>query len=324
MKKTKYLISSLDHLGDFIQRIPLMRYLRSEGHDITVIGYNYIQCLVNRVPEVSTFIDYEKWKQKSDSEIQQTLQIFDSVLIMRGHCDDMNLLKKSYSANIKERIGSKRSFRDRRLLTKNIKAWRDPLMHESEIALKFLDLHHTDVSHFYDDLLRVKYPIRQSNKPILLIHPGSNGNGREWQIERYRELINRLKEKFHLVITGSKAEQQRFASLEELGVDSFMGKTNMNQFIHLLETSHGILSSGTGPLHISAAFNRKAIGLFPLIEGANSFKWRPLGEKTTIIEAKIICKYCKIHRMGLFRRKCECMNAISVDEVVAACQEIIY
>lgn len=322
--KKRYLVSSLDNLGDFLQRIPLIRYLNYEGHDVTVMGCRYIAPLVKRVPEIDHFLEFEDWFQKGSVERLNDLKKMDAVLITRGHDKDFFLLKESYRARVKERIGSKRSLRFWYYFTKNIRAWRFHEMHESEIALKFIGQDRNSCRPFYENLLGKELSNTLRRKPKVIIHPGSHGHGREWQVDAYEELITRMKADFEIVLTGSEKEKERFTSLEGVGVQSLMGKTSLEELLALIESSDGMISSGTGPLHIAAAFNRRAIGLYPLVNGINKARWAPLGKCVSVIEADSICRCCRLRRWIHCKEKCVCMNTITVDCVIDECKKLFF
>lgn len=126
----------------------------------------------------------------------------------------------------------------------------------------------------------------------FVVHPGSNGHGEEWPLEKYVELIKSLdNNKYNIFITGSKGEwlsHGQFISDNCPNVINLTNQFSLQEFMVFLTKVDALIASGTGPLHLAAASGAHAIGLFPTKNGINSSRWNPLGGKVTIFEDKNI------------------------------------
>jgi heptosyltransferase III len=126
----------------------------------------------------------------------------------------------------------------------------------------------------------------------LVLHPGSNGHGKEWPLAKYIELVKALdQDKYNIFITGSS---QEWLSHGKAIYDScpnvinLSNKFSLQEFVIFLTKVDALIASGTGPLHLAAAIGVHAVGLFPARNGINSSRWRPLGRKVIIFEEEDI------------------------------------
>lgn len=130
----------------------------------------------------------------------------------------------------------------------------------------------------------------QKDRFNLVVHPGSNGHGEEWPLEKYIELIQALdKDKYNIFITGSEKEWLSHGSIIHASCPHAINLTNqfsLQEFMVFISKADVLIASGTGPLHLAAAVGAHAIGLFPTRSGINSKRWKPLGDKVTVFEEK--------------------------------------
>jgi ADP-heptose:LPS heptosyltransferase len=133
----------------------------------------------------------------------------------------------------------------------------------------------------------------------LILHPKSNGNGREWPLQRYLELALLLEGQggISLWITGSAAEGELLArAAPELlalpHVRNLCGKFDLAGLTALIGAADGLVASGTGPLHIAAGLGQNAHGLFPPIKPIDPARWGALGAHATSLCAPARCASC--------------------------------
>ncbi len=154
----------------------------------------------------------------------------------------------------------------------------------------------------------------------IVIHPKSNGNGREWPTEHFSALAQILgnNKNIHFWVTGSVAEgkwieEHASALLQNPNVSNVCGKFSFEQLIAFIHGADGVIASGTGPLHVSAALGQRTLGLFPPTRPMHPGRWAPLGKRGQILVGKFSCKGCKKKKTA----SCECMGSISPDSVAA-------
>ena len=151
----------------------------------------------------------------------------------------------------------------------------------------------------------------------LIIHPKSNGHGREWPVEYFRQLTELLDERVKIFVCGTQKEA--------LGVDikgdnvvNMFGKMSLKEYISFIAHSDALLASGTGPLHVAGILNVHAIGLFPPMQGIDPQRWHPLGKNVKVFcHDKTGCKDCKKGN------RCTCMDKITPQEVASYINSLI-
>ncbi len=152
----------------------------------------------------------------------------------------------------------------------------------------------------------------------VLLHPGSNGNGRQWPLQQFAELVRQLHAQGHHVgVTGAANEQavlQPLLAQLPAGVDNLVGRLSLPEFIQLIGRADCLVASGTGPLHIAGALGVHAVGLFPPLTPIGALRWRPIGPRVTTLQTL---------KPGPCTRRCSnldcvCMAEVGVERVVAA------
>jgi ADP-heptose:LPS heptosyltransferase len=155
----------------------------------------------------------------------------------------------------------------------------------------------------------------------LIVHPKSNGNGREWPLARYAELAALLQTEpdVCLWVTGSPAEGVLLARdgaqlLAMPNVKNLCGRFDLAGLTALIGAADGLIASGTGPLHMAAALGRPVLGLFPPIKPIDPARWGALGAQASNLCAAQRCATCT----GV--ESCTCMHAITAAQVAGQVQ----
>lgn len=155
----------------------------------------------------------------------------------------------------------------------------------------------------------------------LILHPFSNASAREWPLKSYTDLIDQLdKNRFNLFVTGLKPQSKDheiwLTNLPQQ-INNLTGKLSLDELIALIHAADGLLACSTGPLHIAAALNKYALGLYPPIRPMHAGRWGALGSKAKNLSVNKECSTCRKNPTGCF-----CMNEITVDQVHAALTNI--
>ncbi len=151
----------------------------------------------------------------------------------------------------------------------------------------------------------------------VILHPKSNGNGREWPLAHFTDLARLLGEAGTTVwITGSPKEgeliaQQAPALLALPNVRNLCGRFDLAGLVAVIGVANGLVASGTGPLHMSAALGTPTLGLFPPIKPIDIGRWGALGARAQSISAAQRCATCT----GV--AACTCMRNITPAQVAA-------
>ena len=322
-----FIISRTDAIGDVVLTLPMAGILKSNFPDCKVLffGKTYTKPVVDLSRYIDGFINYDEFSKLSSSDKVTFLKNTeaDEIIHVFPRKDISFAAKK---AGIKIRTGT--THRWFHWLTCNHRinfSRKNSALHEAQLNCLLLkdtipktDYSKAELTSFYG--FHCNYALPSIYKSVItekinvLIHPLSHGHGREWGLDNYKSLIIKLNNSgCNCIVTGSAAEQKRLQEwIKELpeGVIDLTGKLQLDEFIALINESHGIVAGGTGPLHIAAALGRNTVGFFPPIKPIHAGRWAPLGINAhTLTFNKPNCVECK----G-YPEKCVCIKNISVDE----------
>jgi heptosyltransferase-2 len=163
---------------------------------------------------------------------------------------------------------------------------------------------------------------------LVGVHPGSGPRApaKRWGVEKYAEIIRRLRREYHarIVITGSRGERELVEKVIEHagrdGVYNASGDFNIRQTTALLEKCRLFISNDTGPMHMAAALGRPTIGIFG---PETPVRYRPVGKRSTAVYRAIHCSPCVHIYAGVVNDCSEghCMKRITPDDVWKAVKE---
>jgi heptosyltransferase-1 len=154
-------------------------------------------------------------------------------------------------------------------------------------------------------------------RPIVVIHPMAKWATKQWPLENFARLVSALIErKASVVLTGSLQDVEPVGEiLERISpspkVLNLAGRTLLRELAGIFSLADLVLTPDTGPMHLAAAVQAPLVALF-----GPTAPWRtgPYGNNHLIIRKPLSCSPC-------FKKSCstlECMNSISVEEVLAA------
>jgi ADP-heptose:LPS heptosyltransferase len=154
------------------------------------------------------------------------------------------------------------------------------------------------------------------NRYNLILHPKSQGSGREWPLSHYIDLAQTLDPlRYKIFVSGTEKERGALHPLFKAAgnrVVDLTGAMSLPQFIAFIAACDGLVASGTGPIHLAAALGRDALGIYPPIRPVHPGRWRPLGPKATIFALNKDCNDCKTSPPN-----CSCMQQIAAAELRA-------
>lgn len=337
----RVLVTCPHNLGDFIAKLPLIRLLKKEKPkcEILLCCRGYLKDLVKSIEEVDQFLDFEILFQQDNNKIIQTLKDLniDTIIHLLSVQRSLgpHVLGYAKQAGITNRIGNLNKSalscwmkRNQHSMTHNLKQKRIiENLHEFQwnlLPLKFFGIDKQFSAEALSPLLKVNvkekinFPFLSKDKFNLILHPGSNGNAKEWPMIKYKELIKLLdKDQFNILITGSKDEAIKYKDLDlkEEKIHFLMGQFVLKEFISLISQSEGLVAASTGPIHIASLFETHILGLFPRQKEIGPDIWRPLGENATFLAAPEICLACEKKITDFNLSLCSCMEKIKVSDV---------
>jgi len=160
--------------------------------------------------------------------------------------------------------------------------------------------------------------------PYAVIAPGAGYPSKLWPADRFAAICRALRDERDLaiVVVGAAAERETTGAIaRSVGPPSvdLAGRIDVGELAAAIDGTALFIGCDSGPAHIAGALGRPSIVLF---SGTNhQWRWRPIGPAVRVIEARVPCKPCCRKTCPLTRHLC--MEAIEVDEVLDAAQELV-
>jgi len=323
------LICRNDNIGDVILTLPITAWLKQRFPEVKIsfMCRAYAASAVRDCATVDSVVEVESLADDPVSYFRRSG--IDTVIFAQP---DKRLAIAAYKARIPNRIGNARQ-KVYQLLFCNQRvrfSKRTSLLHEAQINFEFLrpyglasipDLN--AISRMYSFRQREDEQIRKLLQPHrfnLIIHTKSNGHGREWPTGHFLALAQRLQRHpdIHLWTTGSAAEgewleQHADELLRMPNVTNVCGKFTLGQLSVFIRSADGLIASGTGPLHLSAALGQRTLGLFPPTRPMHPGRWAPVGPRAQILCMPTGCSGCREKQTIT----CACMENIAPEAVEA-------
>ena len=164
--------------------------------------------------------------------------------------------------------------------------------------------------------------------PLIALAPGesSAGSHKSWSASGFREVATALVRVHHarLVVVGSERDRmlgyEVITSSGQREACNLAGRTTPAQLAAVLAQCDLLIGIDSGPMHVAAAMGRPVVGLFgPSDPGRTG----PMGEGHEVIFHQQGCWRPCIHPVVPNCTVRRCMEAITVEEVVAAAERII-
>ncbi len=325
MSMSHILISRTDNIGDVVLTLPLAGYLKSlfPGVRIDFLCRAYAAPVVRHCRFVDTVIALETLTDPADAFARAG---YDTVIFAYPN---RKLAAAAKRAGVAQRVGtSHRLFHwlscNRLAHFSRVKS----ALHEAQLNFALLRPLGIDVVPTLAEI-PAWYGLAAPRRPDidalcdaarfnLILHPKSNGNGREWPLASYTELARLLGARADLTlwVTGSAAEGELLAReapalLALANVRNACGTLDLEGLLALIGRCDGLLASGTGPLHMAAALGRPTLGLFPPLKPIDPQRWGALGVQAQSLCAETPCGACADPA------NCLCMRALGVEQVGA-------
>ena len=321
----RILVCRIDNLGDVLMVFPALRWLKTQHPDLHVdmVVRDYARGLTERCPWVD-----RTW---SPDEVLRAVAAGEPAPDAVFHLQSTRaLLRACADWGIPVRVGnlmrSAHWLRCNRWVAFSKRRMQE---HESALAWRFFGTVFGPplAPPGWDAWLRLDGWLVHSHGPNapekprhlrVLLHPGSNGNGRQWPLQHVVGLARMLREQGHAVaITGAPAERAPLAALLAslpAGVEDLVGRHSLAEFIDLIAQADCLVASGTGPLHMAGASGVHALGIFPPRVPIGALRWRPIGPRVTTLQTAQPAQ-C---RQACSNLDCACMAAVTPTDVLAA------
>ena len=169
------------------------------------------------------------------------------------------------------------------------------------------------------DAIWKDYNLRDVNR-IIAICPGAKFPSKRWETARFARVACILQEQFDakILLIGGPSER---ASGEEIirkagnSIVNLIGRTNYMESAEVIRRCNLLVSNDCGPVHLAAAVGTPVVGIYSSRDFLGA--WHPWGNNHTILRNdSFSCRFC-------LRTECEtmqCINSITVEQVIEACQ----
>ena len=317
------IISRTDSIGDVVLSLPLATVLKKQFPQMTLgfMGTKYTRSVIEACSSVDVFIDLEDFLTTEITLKGEKPQCIIHVLPRK------NIAKRAKYLEIPHRIGTINRLYHWTTCNEFVRLSRkNSLLHEAQLNLKLLnpfgikaDYSLAEISDLYSltrvpELPQKFYNLLDMNKFKIILHPKSRGNGREWDLNHFIDLIEILDlNQFQIFISGTEAEKECLTPLiEKVGhrVTNLIGLMTLSEFIAFIAACDGLLASGTGPVHIAAALQKHSFGIYPPIKPIHPTRWQPIGKKAQFFVLDKTCNACRPAKTS-----CACTQAIHPFEV---------
>ncbi len=339
MKVKNILLINVNWLGDVLFSTPVIRALKRSFPDagISVLIHPRCKDVLADNPFVDELITYDE-----DGEHRGILGKLGLILYLRKKgFERAYILHRSLTraliaslSGIPRRIGyyyGKRAF----LLTDNIKPSPGDV-HRADFYLGVLEQSGIDIKEedrkieFFitdEDRAKIREILKKeginTDEKFIVLNPGANWIPKRWPAENFANLADALMEKHHLkiIITGAKKDTalvNEIISLMKNKPVMLAGKTTLKELAALFEKAILVISADSGPLHIAAAMNTSAIGIYGPTSIAITGPYK--ASKAKALQKKMECPIpCYIVDCPDNR----CMKAITVSDVLEEVRALI-
>ena len=202
------LIARVDNIGDVVLTLPMIGLLKQHYPQckITLLARSYTKPLAQACKNIDNFVDWEKLQELADAQIINELIKLQVTTIINLPTSNRSVNKRIARLAQKARIGC----RIGRL--ENLSSWlycnklfsqrrRRSKLHEAQLNIKFLKplgiTNNSSAQQLAQYIaLKVTADLPSSiaetldhQRFNLIIHPGSNGHGREWSVAHFIQLM---------------------------------------------------------------------------------------------------------------------------------------
>lgn len=295
------ILSRTDSIGDVVLTLPMAGILKEKYPDCKIIflGRAYTRSIVQLSEHVDCFEDYDAWEVLSEETKLSHLKALHADVFIHVF-PNKELAKLAKKAGIKCRIGT--SHRAYHFLTCNKRpnfTRKGSDLHEAQLNFKLLaplDIDHIpqreELPSYYGfskiPTLPEKFSsLIEAEKKNIVLHPKSKGSAVEWGLDNFKSLIEVLPtDRCNIFITGTEQEGELLKGelpLDAPNIHNLTGKMSLNELIAFIAACDSLVAASTGPLHVAAAVNIKAIGLFVDVRPIHPGRWAPLGTKAQVL-----------------------------------------
>jgi ADP-heptose:LPS heptosyltransferase/GT2 family glycosyltransferase len=342
----------LDHIGDCIIAFPALRRLKHYFPDarITVLTSRASRPVWALEPSVERTIEFDFFHARSaDGEIERSEtdwrelrgrlagERFDLAVDLRKHTETRPVLRHTGA-----RHTAGFDFR-------NQFAWLD-------VALEWTgdQIYARKRQHTSDDLLnlvdaiasacdgdrrlivtnqaigRAAFPLpgKASSGPLVCVHAGAGNDMKQWPLEYFAAVIDRLVETegARVILVGAAGEEAvADGILDRLrcreAATSLVGKVPLADLPGVLAGASLFLGNDSGPKHLAAGLGVPTVGVHAGTVDVR--EWGPVGPNAIAVAREVVCSPCYLSNPEDCRRNLICIRELPPAPVYEACKRLL-
>jgi heptosyltransferase III len=320
------LLSRTDSIGDVVLTLPMAGVIKEKYPQCRVLflGRTYTRDVIGLCSFVDEFINYddlEKLDRSAAAQYLKDLHIEHFIHVFPKK--EIALMAKK--AGIPQRAGTTNRlfhlFTCNRLIRLSRK---NSGLHESQLNLKLLSALGINKEIGLERMFTyygIKQPatvpagmqIPDGKKLNIIIHPASKGSAKEWGLENFKKFVQSLPQNYRVFVSGTKEDGEKLRTFINTlpSVIDLTGKLSLAEFIYFISKCDALIAASTGPLHIAAALDKTAIGLFSPRRPIHPGRWQPVGKNAHYLVFDENCESCA---QG---KDCDCISRIDPQQIVA-------
>ena len=349
----KILVVKLDHIGDCIIAFPALRRLQQcfPNARITVLTSRASLSVWALEPSVAETIEFDFFharsalgeldlSEKDWQKLSQRLlpEQFDLAVDLRKHPETRTVLQHTgarYLAGFDHR---------------NLFAWLDIAIDWSGDQAFARKRQHTagDLVNLVDAIAAACEDDRQiiaappgnlppglarrldkmAGKPLICVHPTAGNAMKQWPVEYFASVLDRLVEvdDARIILIGAPGEG---AVADDLlsrlrhpdAVTSLVGKVPLADLPALLARASLFLGNDSGPKHMAAGLGVPTVGIHSGTVDVR--EWGPIGVNAVAVAREMVCSPCYLSNPEDCRRGLACLRELSPETVYDACRRLL-
>lgn len=324
----RILIIHTAFIGDIVLSTPLIKKIKDiyPDSDITYVTTPSGEAILKNNPHLNNIIVYDKrGEHKGLSGVWQLgkrlrYENFNMVIVPHRYLRSSVLAWLSRSPiRIGYDIASGKC-----LFTQKIKY--DKTKHEVEKLLSFIapenkQRYEIELYPSESEKEKISNIWKENNledKKVVILAPGSKWFTKQWPVEYFNEVIEKLKvnKNIGIVVVGGKEEEN--LPIVKDGVVDLRGKTSLLQLADVLSRGDIVVTNDSSPIHIASAFKKpRILAIFgPTVKEFGFFPWS-LNSKVFEVE-NLNCRPCGIHGgKSCSKKDFQCMKKILPEYILS-------
>ena len=324
----RFILSRTDSIGDVVLTLPMAGLLKQYYPQCSVyfLGRNYTKDVVALSRHVDGFVNYDELEKLPEGLRIKALKDIGADVMVHVF-PQVEVAKLAKKAGIPFRVGTTNRVYHWWYCNQRIALSRkNSNLHESQLNLKLLSFLSIDTNwplqkmHELYGFTQLPSPtkemlgILEPHKQHVILHPKSKGSAKEWGLSNFEKLIDQLpSEKYQIFVSGTKQDaalMKTFLERVSTRAVDITGRFNLSEFIAFISLCDGLVAASTGPLHIAAALQKTAIGLFSPKRPIHPGRWGPIGLNAHAVVDDPLCPNCAAGR------ECDCIERIKPKQIV--------